>query len=236
MKETKFAVVIPTYQRGNGKSPDYLTRSLQCVFDQLYQNFTIFVIGDKYEDNAEFEDILNNFDRSKIISVNLTYAKERDAYQSMPEILWSYGGVHANNIGIEMAINHGYDYVAHLDDDDHWENTHLENFNKVIQETGAGFICSKANYTAGRVLPMDQTDHKYMLFVPQPCQVIHSSICVNFKRVDVRYRDLYAETGGKELPADAQLLLDIRNFLRKNNLVGVMVNSITCNHLEENRN
>lgn len=232
MKDTKFAVLIPTYQRSDNRTPAYLRRALQSVFDQTYQNFMIFVVGDKYEDDQEFETILKEFDVSRIIYVNLYYAKERDKYSDNLQVLWNTGGVNCNNYGIDLALIHKFDYVAHLDDDDTFEPNHLANFNEAIQATGADFICSKANYVGGRILPTDQSNEKFAPFLPNICQVIHSSICVNFRKIPIRYVNTY-EMDGSLYPADGYLMMQLRKHITENNLTSIMVNEITCNHTEE---
>jgi hypothetical protein len=54
IKPIQFAVVISTYQRPDGNTPHLLKRTLESVLNQTYQNFKIFLIGDKYEDQEEF--------------------------------------------------------------------------------------------------------------------------------------------------------------------------------------
>ena len=50
----KIGIVISTYQRPDGRTPELLSRCLNSVKDQKYQNYKVFLIGDKYEDNDEF--------------------------------------------------------------------------------------------------------------------------------------------------------------------------------------
>jgi glycosyltransferase involved in cell wall biosynthesis len=113
----KIAIVIPTYYRKDGNTSKYLTRALDSVFNQTYQNFKIFLMGDKYENEIEVLEILKKYDGKKIFFTNLLEAKERDNYL-IPRAIWLYGGVNATNIGIEMALNEGYEYICHLDHDD----------------------------------------------------------------------------------------------------------------------
>ena len=68
-------VTIHTYQRADGQTPRLLLRAIQSVVNQSYQNYKIFIVGDKYEDNQEFEDIINGFIEisDKIVYENLPY-------------------------------------------------------------------------------------------------------------------------------------------------------------------
>lgn len=231
--EIKFAIVIPTYRRGDGKTPFYLERALKSVFDQTYQNFNIFVIGDRYEPKNEFKDIISKFDKSKIWETNLPNAMEREVYSNNLEALWHYGGVFASNTGISNALLTGHDYICRLDHDDYYTETHLENFAKVITETNADWLCSKSTYLGSQVLPAYPTDEFYVKFRPQPCQLINSSTCINFRKIPIRYRDMFSETGMVLLPSDAQMWLDMRNYIDKHNLTSIMINRVTCGHDEE---
>ena len=93
-----FSIVITTYQRKDGTTPLMLKRALDSIFNQEYQNFKIYVIGDKYENNEEFELIFKNYPKDKIYYENLPIAYERDRYTDK-WLIWSYAGCYANNYG-----------------------------------------------------------------------------------------------------------------------------------------
>ena len=119
----KLSILIPTYMRKDGPTPKYLTRSLDSVFNQTHQDFKIYLIGDKYENEEEVKNILSKYDSEKIFFKNLDVAKERDSYTNKWAI-WSYGGVNALNVGIDISLSEGNNYICHLDHDDYWENNH----------------------------------------------------------------------------------------------------------------
>ena len=48
----KLGIIIPTYQKLNGSTPTLLKRAVESVKNQTYQDYTLIIIGDKYEDNA----------------------------------------------------------------------------------------------------------------------------------------------------------------------------------------
>ena len=110
-------IVISTYQRPDGKTPELLTRTLNCVLNQSYDNWKVFLIGDKYNDSNEFEQLSSLIPENKIISLNLPVAVERERYPNGGRNLWHSGGANATNIGIELAVNSGYHYICHLDHD-----------------------------------------------------------------------------------------------------------------------
>lgn len=237
MKDVKFAIVTPIYRREDGRSPLYLKRTLECLKNQSYKDFTLFLIGDKYENDDEVKMIIKEYSLDiDIFYTNLAYAKERDIYKhDALHILWNCGGVNASNIGVEKALAEGYTYICRLDFDDQWELHHLRNFNDTIKETNASFLCSKAIYLNNVILPTNVTIEKYCNFLPDIAQLIHSSICVDFSKINVRYKDSYAEGLGN-YPSDGLFMMDCRKAIRNNNLKSVMINSITCIHNEEGTN
>ena len=134
-----FSIVITTYQRKDGTTPLMLKRALDSIFNQEYQNFKIYVIGDKYENNEEFELIFKNYPKDKIYYENLPIAYERDRYTDK-WLIWSYAGCYANNYGINMSVIDGFEYICHLDHDDEWYPNHLSSLNQAIIETKSLFV------------------------------------------------------------------------------------------------
>ena len=76
----KFSIVITTYQRNDGTTPKVLKRALDSVFNQDYDNFKIYVIGDKYDNNSEFESIFQEYPKDKIYYENLDGEYLEQAY------------------------------------------------------------------------------------------------------------------------------------------------------------
>jgi glycosyltransferase involved in cell wall biosynthesis len=228
----KLSILIPTYMRKDGSTPKYLTRSLDSVFNQTHQDFKIYLIGDKYENEEEVKNILSKYDSEKIFFKNLDVAKERDSYTNKWAI-WSYGGVNALNVGIDISLSEGNNYICHLDHDDYWENNHLELINKCIEETNSDWICTKSNYVNNRILPLVNGTGLYINHIPKSQSLIHSSVCMNFKTLPFKYRDLFAENGVVGLPADAELWDRCAKHILTHNLKSTLINTVTCNHIEE---
>jgi glycosyltransferase involved in cell wall biosynthesis len=228
----KLSILIPTYMRKDGSTPKYLTRSLDSVFNQTHQDFKIYLIGDKYENEEEVKNILSKYDSEKIFFKNLDVAKERDSHKNKWAI-WSYGGVNALNVGIDISLSEGNNYICHLDHDDYWENNHLELINKCIEETNSDWICTKSNYVNNRILPLVNGTGLYINHIPKSQSLIHSSVCMNFKTLPFKYRDLFAENGVVGLPADAELWDRCAKHILTHNLKSTLINSVTCNHIEE---
>jgi hypothetical protein len=228
----KLSIIISTYYRKDGLTSKYLNRALDSIFNQTHQDFKIYLIGDRYENEEEIKNIVNKYDKNKLFFKNLTVAKERDFYNDK-WILWSYGGVNACNVGIDISVSEGNFYICHLDHDDYWEPNHLELINNCIEKTKSDWICTKSRYVGNSVLPICNSDDEYINYLPSSRSLIHSSVCINFKTIPLRYRDLYFEFGKLGLPADADMWDRCKEHIINNKLKSTLINKITCYHLEE---
>lgn len=130
----KIAIVIPTYRRNDGSSFKFLTRALESIKNQQHTDYVVYLIGDNYSDNSEFEELSTIIEPTKIKAINLPIAIEREKYPMNSKELHCSGGVNATNIGIEMAITDRLPYICHLDHDDYWSNTHLSAINDIIEK------------------------------------------------------------------------------------------------------
>ena len=128
-------VLIATYQRIDGTTSKYLETALKSIKNQTYNDYKVFLIGDKYENNEEFEVLAKSIiPKEKIFWKNLEFAKERDKYPLGDLKLWCAGGVNASNFGISQALNEKIDYLCHLDHDDWWEPNHLAEIFSAIKK------------------------------------------------------------------------------------------------------
>jgi glycosyltransferase involved in cell wall biosynthesis len=229
----KLSIVISTYYRKDGSTSHYLTKALDSIFNQTHQDFIIYLIGDRYENEKEINEIVSKYDKTKILFTNLEIAKERDLYTDK-WVIWSYGGVNAVNYGIDQSIKDGNYIICHLDHDDWWYPNHLEEINKCIELTGADWVCTKSTYAnPSKFLPNILTTDLYTPFHPRSSSLIHSSVCMNFKTIPLRYRNIFEETQKLGAPADADLWERARGLIIKNNLKSYYINMLTCRHDEE---
>lgn len=227
-----FSIVITTYQKKDGTTPILLKRALDSIFSQEYQNFKVYIIGDRYENNDEFISICSSYDPKKMYYENLPFAFERDRYTDK-WLIWSYAGCFANNYGINKAISDGFTYVCHLDHDDWWLPNHLTSLKMGIDRTNSPFICTKSEYVGGRILPEIISDQEFIDYLPMGGKLIHSSVCIDFKKIPLRHRNIYEETGRLGVPGDWDLWDRIGRFFKENNLIGCLINKVTCVHIEE---
>jgi len=239
-KEGRFnipiAVNIATYRKDE-KSIIRLEKTLDSVFNQTYKNFKVFLIGDDYSKPEEIVNLSNKYPSDKIFFKNLPFSRERK-YHNDTKTLWKYGGTNAYNYSVDLAQEEGFDYIAHLDHDDIWSTNHLQEIVKCIEITGADFICTKAQHINGLDLPLTlEKNEQYIPFYPMYNAIIHSSVCMNFTKIPLRYRDLWLDTGISDqqtLTADGDMWERCRKHILKNNLRSFCVNKVTVYHDTEN--
>lgn len=229
----KLGIIIPTYQKLNGSTPTLLKRAVESVKNQTYQDYTLIIIGDKYEDNDEFEVICDSFELGdKIVYKNLPYAKEREKYSLGSKELWSAGGVNAYNYGIDLGLSLGLEYICHLDHDDYWHPQHLEIINYTIEETKDASVINTCSTYFNSYLPRVELTNEILPSEVKPGGFIHSSVCINHKLIPLKYRDVYAETG-KEYAADADMWFRIGEYVKEKKLKTYQITSLTCFHPTE---
>ena len=230
-------VTIHTYQRADGQTPNFLSRAIQSVVNQSYQNYKIFIVGDKYEDNKQFEDIINGFIEiaDKIVFENLNFAHERDIYLGVNNTaLWNCGGANALNHANNLAKANGIAKVCHLDHDDVWLPNHLELIAKaVLEKNEPAFIHTLSRYLDNPVFPQMPTDGQVVEHYPAYCSLIHSSVYIDLDQINLPYRDLWA-VEKRFFPSDGDLWERIREKCEKENLKSYVIREVTCIHDKEN--
>jgi predicted O-methyltransferase YrrM len=230
-KSTKIAIRVVTYQRSDGSTPKYLERTLNSIKNQTFQNYQVFLTGDKYENHNELEELSKIIDPEKLSFENLPEANERKKYQFGSPMLWCAGGVHAINHTINKIVSTGLTWTCHLDHDDWWGDNHLEEFHKIISihDEKIIFMSSLATHTNAEILPRHQSSGK---FYPIARNIIHSATCFDWSRIPLRFRDVYEETG-KAYPADAAMWTALSDFMLLRGKVGFLTDKVTCHHEEE---
>ena len=224
----KIAIIIPTYQRPDGKTPFYLDRALKSVENQTHKDYRIYVIGDKYENKEELQSIVQPY---HVFWGNLSKAIEREKYPFGDYRLYCTGGASAAQIGINLALKAGYQYICCLDHDDWWDVDHLEQINKIIEAKNPFFICTLST-CLGRTLPDFAETHEIKEFLPVPCGMINSSACIKYSDTKLRARDCCEKTG-TAYPADADLWRRLSAEMKAAWKQGYVYTGLTCHHEEE---
>ena len=229
------AIVIATYQRVDNTTPMYLTRALTAIKNQTYQDYKVFLIGDCYTNSVEFELLATSIiPIDKIYYENLPIAVERTRYPAGSIDLWRCGGANARNYGIDIAIQHGYKYICHLDHDDYWNNNHLSIIDNTINlNPDSAFIYTQSTYL-NSILPNTSTyDNIIIEQLPVPEQLIHSSVCINYELITLRYRDTLHETGIPNA-SDADKWKRVADVISINRYKSYYIPQLTCYHPIEN--
>eukprot|EP01102_Stenamoeba_stenopodia_P014659 TRINITY_DN4893_c0_g1_i2.p1 TRINITY_DN4893_c0_g1~~TRINITY_DN4893_c0_g1_i2.p1 ORF type:complete len:494 (+),score=72.31 TRINITY_DN4893_c0_g1_i2:60-1541(+) len=244
----RFAVVVATYRRSkNGRAfSDYINNVILNLKRQTYPHWKLFLIGDHYDVDEEFHQLAslspNNAEndqeedeeaKRKIRAVNLPWAAEREGTLVGAE-LWNSGGVHAVNIGLNLAQEEGFTHVAHLDDDDSWHPEHLEELARAYMDfPDATMAYSKAFYSGigGAPFPPDVVKRSYNNLYITPAYAIHSSASWRSELLPLRYQTTH-EIGGI-VAADANLWYRMTTDIVKNNASMVHSPRCTVAHLSE---
>jgi hypothetical protein len=229
---TKFAIVIPTYQRADGRSPMLVNRALQSILEQSHKDFKVYLIGDKYENKKEFAKFGVGFNKENFYSINLPESGERHRYENNKRLLWFYGGIMASNYGINLALEEGLTYICRLDHDDYWKSSHLKNFDDLIKKNNADWMCTRA-VNLNTTLPSTEESKKYISFLPHRGGLIQSATCINQKKIPLLSRDYFKETGKVGIPGDADLWERMSAYIKKNKLKSFLINDVSCIHDEE---
>lgn len=227
----KFAIVVPTYFRGEDTFK-ILKRCLDSIFNQTYKNFKIFLIGDDFKELKLLNHFLDQYDKNKLEFINIPIAIERVKYYKDNKIaLWSFGGTNARNFGINYALIQGHSWICALDHDDCWNDNHLQELETAIHFFNPDVVFTKSLW-GGYVLPFIQFNEKYANVSPIPENTIHSSVCINFLKIALRYVDLF-EITGKCSPGDANMWQRIKYLFDQGEIKSILINEITCNHMDE---
>ena len=223
---------MATYQRKNGRSPFYLKRSLDAILAQTATNWHLYLVGDKYEDNAEFLDCIACFPKDKITAVNLPTAPERENILDTKD-LWKVAGSNAINHAHELALADGCEYILHHDDDDPFHPKKVQILNYVLSLYKEPTCIFHYSTYMDSILPREQISFLWPNNLqPKLANVIHTSLCIH-KSVasEFRYDGYRVEKKTYELCGDMQLIryLNIL-FAADSTKYSIFIPLLLCNH------
>ena len=222
MNDIKFGIVTTVYPRPDGNTAFYLKRWEDSIRSQTYQNYKVFLMGDKYGKKLEFED--------KIEYEDLYYAYERDKY--FGNQLWCCAGNNAGKQGIKKVRKANINYLILLDYDDYWTPDHLQSF---VDAGKFDWACTKSKYVNNLIFPKQESDEKIFNFLPKPAGVIKSSVCYNLKSLPFTPRLVFEEEG-YDRAGDWDLWNRQKEYIEKHSelkLRSICINKVTCIHDEE---
>lgn len=228
-------IIMPTYFRKNGKSKQYLERSIQSIINQTYKDWTLVIIGDKYEPKQELDNIISKYNsicNNKIVYLYNTYVERDIVKSSNKRHLWHCAGANACNMGLEYGLKNNFKYFFSLDDDDYWKNNHLSEHMKYYNENENCFFVVSQSTNRGRMLPLQTMSVYKNNLLPIPCGMINSAF--SFRNDIFKFKHKNVTASGWDYPGDAFLLGKIKDFLINNKQYYSIYNSVhTCYHDEE---
>ncbi len=228
--DIKFIIVMATYNRKSGKTPEYLNKSLNSILNQKYTNWDLIVVGDKYEPFNELENIINEFKNKTKNNIILLDNQnvERD-YIKNKQNLWYCAGATSINLGLKYAREHNYKYYCHLDDDDFWTNEHLSTLLEAYKYPNCIFANTKSTYNDS-YLPIENMEIYPNNRMPLASKTIHSSFSFRIDIIPFYYLTALNENG-INIASDGNMLNEIYNFLKKNTqYCSIYVSKLTCYH------
>lgn len=215
------AIITATWYRPDNSSIQKLEKCWEFLQNQTYKEWVWFLTGDCYENK---EEILNFVcGKEKINFSNMESPGERGKLPKKE--LWANAGATAMNESIKRAVENGFTWTAHLDDDDFWENNHLEIIEQNIRNfPNAVMMHTQARFRDKPKFPQIPSEKPVAGLFPIGGRAVHSSIAIDFSKIHMRYKS----TG--LIPADCDLLNRICEEHKKN-VVHIPV--LTASHLEE---
>ena len=237
-----FAVVICTYKRKDGSSIKNLKNIANIMNNQTYKNFTIFLNGDDYDDQEEFNYASSLF-KNKVVAENYPISF-RQGYFKIAINKWSCGGGNASYNGVLKAKKMGFKYYLHCDDDDEWTKDHVKEYYNVIKKyPKIDFIFSKSHYQK-TILPREHnsiTKIHYNNLLPKPANMVHSTLCINLKsigddilKIKKSRLDIINKIKNKQIkeykipPGDKQILGHINKKVKEKKYNVIFIPKITC--------
>lgn len=139
----KFTIITPTYNR-----PTELTRAVESVLNQTYQDFQIIIINDSPDYNYQ------QFENKYLNNQKIIYIKNK----------YNSGVNFSRNIALEKTKDLNSDYVLFLDDDDWLYTDALENINNILKKENIEWLLT--NRTAGNIklTKVNKLKNKYNYF------------------------------------------------------------------------
>jgi hypothetical protein len=230
----KFGICMATYQRKNGKSPEYLTTSLQALMNQTAINWHLYLVGDKYENHEELVQTISFFPADKITMVNLPTAPERDNISNKVD-LWQVGGCNAFNYSHQLAVQDGCDYILHHDDDDSFHIKKIQILNYVLSEyPDPLYLFHYSFYISNIILPRESFEYVFPNNLQiQKSNAIHTSIAIHHTVASSFKYEGYLPEKTTYTCGDIQLIEHLEQQLKYSAKYCIFIPVVLCSHLVE---
>jgi len=221
--DIRIAIIIPTYYRKDKSSINNIRKLLDSINDQLYKYFHIFLIGDNYEHPQEIIALLENHNLKNKITFYNNPVSFRSYKFMRKQNYWAFGGSHALLYGVTRAIKEGYDYYAHIDDDDTWLPNHLSEITTYIRKFPLGdFYFTQSKYCKHHLLPgkiYPRNEINYNIFKPLPGHSCHSTHVYSLKTFGITLIEVFSSqvTFAKKIDTYVKNITNKVKTLKKSN-------------------
>ena len=120
-------------------------KMFKMLENQKYKNFKLFITGDNYKPNKEFEEVCNTYKRD-IYKHNNNHSCRTLKLGCKPNY-WACGGTYASLNSYKKAMEENYDIALLLDDDDYWFDFHIKNVvDNFIKFPHTGLLITLSKY------------------------------------------------------------------------------------------
>lgn len=223
-----FGIAVCTYYRDD-RTYDLLNRALESVAAQTHKDWTVYLIGDRFEQDDE-----HGWDDVKIIAtrnlgvnvkrINLPFAAERDAGVT-GRALWHSGGCFAHNFALRWMRCDGVDVHANLDHDDYWKPNHLGLLAEAHKDPEVAFAYScGVHLSRGRLPQFPEANPS-----PQAGRVIHSSVSWRLDKIPFDYE------AREDEPTDAMMWERITRHMKTCGMKWKCIPHVTVIHELEHK-
>lgn len=221
---------MASYYRPNGSSRQYLRRSLDSIVNQTATNWHIYLVGDKYEDNAEFEELAKTVSADKITYMNLPNAPERENLTGLDR--WRVAGSNAFNCAHTLALSDGCDYLLHVDDDDVWLSKKIQVLNYICYTfDNPVFLFHYSTYMENTLLPPERfQDIQLNNLLVMPSNAIHSSFCAHKSVMSGFSYSGYYPGKTSYIPGDIQFIMYLHEYISNTKSNYIFIPFLLCNH------
>lgn len=236
LSKIHFGVKIATFNKENGQTPILFKKTIDSLMNQTYKNWTLYLIGDDYEPQEEFDSLAKLVPEKKIKFLNVKVNPERKRFSK--ELFGYCGGTNATNYVLDLMKNDGISHLAILDHDDIWSTNHLEILkNAYYKYPEAYFVYTKGYHEIlKREVPNVPRNFeiKYDNLPPQFNDVLHSSVSWRLDQIPLRYKNTIEhqkkDSHGNFIYGDAFMWQMFKEYFDKNKYKFLFIPENTVYH------
>ncbi len=227
-----FGVKIATYRRRNDATRACFPKTIESLLAQTYPHWKAYIVGDKYEPDEEFQELVSLIPEDKRVAWNNPDGgSERAKYSGKK--LWMCAGRESVNKLLDRMTADGIEIVTTLDDDDVWLPNHLETLNEGYTKfPEAVCVLTRGRHVQMGLLPRESPDLFYNNRPPIEHATINATVSWNIQRIPLRYENT-VETHDP-MPGDANMWMRMRRYMADHGMKYLYIPTVTVWHDEHN--